>query len=59
MIKCCKCADILRDKTIDDKLIYIFKEDKQNTPSVDYIYCLKCLDTASLESMKQNSINRF
>ena len=31
-------SGILRDKTIDDKLIYIPNDDKQNHPSVDQNY---------------------
>ena len=42
----------LREQTIDEKLIYIPKV----TPSVDYNYWLKSLDTTSLKPIFHNSI---
>ena len=39
---------IRRDKTMDNKLMYIPNEDKQINPSVDYNYWLKSFDTSSL-----------
>ena len=40
---------ILREKTMDDKLMFISNVDKQITP-VDQNYGLKSLDSISLES---------
>ena len=38
---------ILRDKTMDYKLIYIPNDDKQYYPFADLIYWLKGLDTTA------------
>ena len=46
-------AWILRDKTMDDNLMYIPNDDMQNNPvnNVHYYYWLKSLNTASLKQL--------
>ena len=47
---------VLRDKTMDDKLIYIPNYDKQYYHFCRFDYLLKRLDTSSLEPINQNLI---
>ena len=50
---------IRRDKTMDNKLMYIPNEDKQINPSVDYNYWLKSFDTSSLYNSIKNKFLKF
>ena len=48
--KCFNSSNIeIRDKTMDDKFVYIINYDKQNFPICRYSYWLKGLNTASLK----------
>ena len=47
-------AEINRDKTMDDILMYIPNDDKQNTPSLDYNWWLKRLETQLNDPINRN-----
>ena len=47
-------SDINRDKTMDDILMYIPNDDTQNTPSLDYNWWLKRLETQLNDPINRN-----
>ena len=51
----CK-SEILKDKTIDDKSIYIPNDDKQNLPFFRLKLMVKSLETTCLKETNQNSL---
>ncbi len=49
-------AGILKDKTMDDKSMYINNDDKQNHPLCRSKLLMKIFNTSSLELTNHNSI---